>query len=149
MKHRNDKALDLLAKAATVSLALASGGVARAQSPTADSPAPVAFEPRQNASSSRPALPVATTWGAYAIETHKRIEKHLKAHREAFKHRHDLYIELWIDPNGRVIRTRVTGATGNRALDALGGPDFPPGLMLPPPARDMPQPIKLKINADR
>lgn len=90
-----------------------------------------------------------SSWGPYAIETHKRIEKHLKANRDTFKYRSDLYVELWIDPNGRVTRTRVTGASGNRATDALAGPDFPPGLILPAPAKDMPQPIKLKINADR
>jgi len=31
----------------------------------------------------------------------------------------------------------------------MTGPDFPPGLILPAPAKDMPQPIKVKINADR
>lgn len=91
----------------------------------------------------------ASRWGAYAIETHKRIEKHLKANRDIFKFRSDLYVELWIDPTGRVTRTRVTGASGNRATDAMTGPDFPPGLILPAPAKDMPQPIKVKINADR
>lgn len=124
------------------------GNVATAQTPAPDLPAPLAFEPRQSTLSSQPVRPVASTWGAYAVETHKRIEKHLKGNRETFKYRSDLYVELWIDPNGRVIRTRVTGATGNRATDALGGPDFPPGLILPPPAKDMPQPIKVKINAD-
>lgn len=148
MKRHTDTIFHRRARAAIVGLMMTSGTAATAQAPATSSPEPLAFEPRQSTPSSQPARPVASTWGAYAVETHKRIEKHLKANRETFKYRSDLYVELWIDPNGRVLRTRVTGATGNRATDALGGPDFPPGLILPPPAKDMPQPIKVKINAD-
>jgi hypothetical protein len=132
-----------------VALITTFGSVAMAQAPATDLPVPLAFEPRQSTPSSDPSRPAASTWGAYAIETHKRIERHLKANRETFKYKSDLYVELWIDSNGRVTRTRVTGASGNRTADAMAGPDFPPGLILPPPAKDMPQPIKLKINADR
>lgn len=138
------------ARVATIVLAIICESPAFAHKPIADSsPAPLAFEPRPGAASNEPVRPTPSSWGAYAIETHKRIERHLQANRETFKFKSDLYVELWIDPNGRVTRTRVTGATGNRTVDALGGPDFPPGLVLPPPAKDMPQPIKLKINADR
>lgn len=148
MKHHDGRIFYRMARA-TVGFVITSSSAAMAQTPALDLPAPLAFEPRQSTPSSQPARPVASTWGAYAIETHKRIEKHLRANRETFKYRSDLYVELWIDPNGRVTRTRVTGATGNRATDALAGPDFPPGLILPAPAKDMPQPIKVKINADR
>jgi hypothetical protein len=134
---------------AILSLAMAPCDAALAQIPPGNAPVPLAFEPRPDLPSSQPAKPVASAWGAYAIETHKRVEKHLKANRETFKYKSDLYVELWIDPTGRVTRTRVTGATGNRAIDAMAGPNFPPGLILPPPAKDMPQPIKLKINADQ
>jgi len=153
MKHRSGRLLGALA--INVGL-LAPGVLASAQTLARDaapdplaSPRPLAFEPRQEVQPSGPARPPASRWGAYAMETHRRIEKHLAAHRDAFKFKSDLYVELWIEPNGRVRQTRVTGATGNRSLDAMGGPDFPPGLVLPPPERDMPQPIKLKINADR
>lgn len=132
------------------------GHVASAQTParekTSDpalSPPPLAFKPRREMQPSGPSRPTASRWGAYAVETHKRIEKHLAAHRDAFKFKSDLYVELWIEPNGRVRQTRVTGATGNRTVDAMAGPDFPPGLVLPAPDKDMPQPIKVKINADR
>ncbi len=148
MKHHTDTIFHRKARAAIVGLMMTSGTAATAQTPATSLPEPLAFEPRQSTPSSQPVRPAASTWGAYAVETHKRIEKHLKANRETFKYRSDLYVELWIAPNGRIIRTRVTGATGNRAADALGGPDFPPGLILPPPAKDMPQPIKVKINAD-
>lgn len=149
MRHQIGRVVHRRVRAAIVSLVMASGNAASAQTPTTNSPMPLALEPRQSAASAEPARPVASAWGAYAIETHKRIDKHLRANRETFKFRSDLYVELWIDPNGRVTRTRVTGATGNRATDAIAGPDFPPGLILPAPAKDMPQPIKLKINADR
>ncbi len=137
------------AQIATLVLATIYGSAALAQKPVTDSPAPLAFEPRPGTASSEPVRPTPSSWGAYAIETHKRIERHLQANRETFKFKSDLYVELWIDPNGRVTRTRVTGATGNRTADAMPGPDFPPGLVLSPPAKDMPQPIKMKINADR
>jgi hypothetical protein len=137
------------ARVAMIVLVTICGNAAMAQKLATDAPAPLAFEPRPSAASTEPVRPTPSTWGAYAIETHKRIERHLQANRETFKFRSDLYVELWIDPNGRVTRTRVTGATGNRAVDAIAGPDFPPGLILPAPAKDMPQPIKVKINADR
>jgi hypothetical protein len=149
MDHQSGRAINRSTHATILGLTMALGSVASAQTPTANTPVPLAFEPRQEMPSSQPARPVASTWGAYAIETHKRIEKHLKANRETFKYKSDLYVELWIDLNGRVTRTRVTGASGNRAADAMAGPAFPPGLILPPPAKDMPQPIKLKINADQ
>lgn len=149
MDHQSGRTFDRRLQTAIVGFLVTMGSTATAQSPAPDLPTPLAFEPRPSLSSSQPVRPVASTWGAYAVETHRRIEKHLRANRETFKYKSDLYVELWIDPNGRVTRTRVTGATGNRAADATAGPDFPPGLTLPPPAKDMPQPIKVKINADQ
>lgn len=147
--HQSGRTIKGAAQAALLGLMLALGDVALAQSPATTAPLPLSSELRPERQSGEPASPTASTWGAYALETHKRVEKHLRANRDTFKYSFDLYIELWIDPVGRVMRTRVTGASGNRALDAMAGPDFPPGLVLLPPARDMPQPIKLKINADR
>ncbi len=143
------RTIDTTAQAGMIVLVMTFGSAATAQTAATNSPVPLASEPRQNMPASEPGRPTVSSWGAYAIETHKRIEKHLKANRDTFKYRSDLYVELWIDPNGRVTRTRVTGASGNRATDAMAGPDFPPGLTLPAPAKDMPQPIKVKINADR
>lgn len=149
MKHHPRKTGGRISQAGIVPLVLIMGSAAVAQTPAIDAPAPLAFEPRQSASSSEPTRPVASSWGAYAVETHKRIERHLRANRDTFKFRSDLYVEVWIDPNGRVTRTRVTEASGGRGSNAMPGPDFPPGLVLPAPAKDMPQPMKVKINADR
>ena len=149
MKHQSRKTGDRTAQAAIFALVIVFGSAATAQTMAIDAPVPLAFEPRQSTSSSEPIRPVASSWGAYAVETHKRIEKHLRANRDRFNFRSDLYVEVWIDPNGRVTRTRVTEASGHRGANAMPGPDFPPGLVLPAPAKDMPQPIKVKINADR
>jgi hypothetical protein len=149
MDHRLRGAIDRTAQAGALVFLTTIGGAALAQTSAPNLSIPLAFQPGQGAASSEPARPTASSWSAYAIETHKRIERHLRANRDNFKYRSDLYVEVWVDPNGRVTRTRVTGASGNRAADAQAGPDFPPGLILSAPSKDMPQPIKVKINADR
>ena len=149
MDYRSHRTIDRAASVGMIALVMTFSCTSMAQTSATDMPVPLAFEPRSSAPSSEPIRPVASSWGAYAIETHRRIERHLRANRDKFKFRSDLYVEVWIDPNGRVIRTRVTEASNSPAANAIAGPDFPPGLILPAPAKDMPQPIKVKINADR
>lgn len=156
MNYRSGRLNQRRARAVMAGLMVIFAGPARAQTPATDKafspaemPRPLAFEPKRELQLPDLARPAASRWGAYAIEAHRRIERHLKANQDTFKYKSDLYVELWIAPNGRVRQTRVTGASGNRSVDAMAGPDFPPGLVLPAPEKDMPQPIKLKINADR
>lgn len=109
-----------------------------------DEPPPLALDNKTDASAS-PASSK-TRWVAYANETQARIDTYLNNRREAFGNKLNFSAELWVDAQGHITKTQLVSASGNAAFDAAARKNFAPGLVLPPPEKDMPQPIKVRAT---
>jgi hypothetical protein len=111
-----------------------------------DEPPPLALDNKQDGS------PVSrqqgsTRWVSYANETQARIDAYLNNRRETFGEKLNFSAELWVDAQGHITRTQLVSASGNAAFDAAARKNFAPGLVLPPPDKDMPLPIKVRATS--
>ncbi len=86
-------------------------------------------------------------WVAYANETQSRIDAYLHKRSETFGGKLNFSAELWVDAQGHITKTQLVSASGNAAFDAAARKNFAPGLVLPPPEKDMPQPIKVRATS--
>jgi TonB family protein len=132
-------------------LLIASATAAPAQIDTgkpgaADEPPPLALDNKPDASPASPAASK-TRWVAYANETQSRIDAYLNNRREAFGSKLNFSAELWVDAQGHITKTQLVSASGNAAFDAAARKNFAPGLVLPPPEKDMPLPIKVRVTS--
>lgn len=112
----------------------------------ADEPPPLALDNKTDAS---PALPAfsKTRWVAYANETQARIDAYLNNRSGTFGSKLNFSAELWVDAQGHITKTQLVSASGNAAFDAAARKNFAPGLVLPPPEKDMPLPIKIRATS--
>lgn len=115
-----------------------------------DEPPPLALDSRQDGSPTSPAAtrpPGSTRWVAYANETQARVDAYLNKRSETFGGKLNFSAELWVDAQGHITRTHLVSASGNAAFDAAARKNFAPGLVLPPPEKDMPLPIKVRATS--
>ena len=91
-----------------------------------------------------------TKYGWYATEVQNRIADALRGNPRTRRATMNLVIRIWPDASGRVTKARVSGSTGDPALDATLQNDILTGIQLadPPPA-DMPLPIVMRVSAQR
>lgn len=111
-----------------------------------DEPPPLALDNKTDASPASPAASK-TRWVSYANETQSRIDTYLNKRSETFGSKLNFSAELWVDAQGHITRTQLVSASGNAAFDAAARKNFAPGLVLPPPEKDMPQPIKVRATS--
>jgi TonB family protein len=135
-------------------LLIASAGAASAQIDAnrpngADEPPPLALDTKQDGSPASPPArtPGSTRWVAYANETQARVDAYLTNRRETFGEKLNFSAELWVDAQGHITRTQLVSASGNAAFDAAARKNFAPGLVLPPPEKDMPLPIRVRATS--
>jgi TonB family protein len=88
-----------------------------------------------------------TRWVAYANETQARVDAYLNKRSETFGGKLNFSAELWVDAQGHITKTQLVSASGNAAFDAAARKNFAPGLVLPPPEKDMPLPIKVRATS--
>ncbi len=109
-----------------------------------DEPPPLALETRPDAAMTSASR---TRWVAYANETQSRIDAYLNKRSETFGGKLNFSAELWVDAQGHITKTQLVSASGNAAFDAAARKNFAPGLVLPPPDKDMPLPIKVRATS--
>lgn len=137
---------------ATLLIATATAASAQIDSgkPTViDEPPPLSLNNKPDASAPSPgtAKPSGSTrWVAYANETQARVDAYLNNKRETFGSKLNFSAELWVDAQGHITKTQLVSASGNAAFDAAARKNFAPGLILPPPEKDMPLPIKVRAT---
>ena len=89
-------------------------------------------------------------YGWYASQVQSRIADAVRGNPRTRKASMNVVIRIWPDPNGRITKARLSGSTGDPALDATIRNEILTGLQLsdPPPA-DMPLPIVMRLTAQR
>lgn len=60
-----------------------------------------------------------------------------------------LQVRIWVDATGRVTRVKLSGSTGDPAVDAALENEVLARMQLQPPPPGMPSPIVLRISARR
>ncbi|MCE0483748.1 MAG: TonB C-terminal domain-containing protein [Methylacidiphilales bacterium] len=89
-------------------------------------------------------------WGWYAGEVQSAIADALRKNdktRTAVIH---LKVRVWADRSGRITRAKISGSSGDPAVDNALQSEVLTGLSLPEaPPTDMPMPIVLRISAQR
>jgi TonB family protein len=65
---------------------------------------------------------------------------------KVFNRNFDVTVELWVGPQGRVAQVQLVGSSGDPVVDAALRDEVRTRLILPPPSKDMPMPIKLGIR---
>jgi hypothetical protein len=115
----------------------------------ADAPPPLVFE--KHPDSQPPPTPPDRNprWAAYAFEMQSRMMKYIEQNRATFGNEFELYVQLWLDPQGRIIRTNQLAPSGRSEIDALVKNNFAAGLVLPPPAKEMPMPVTFRTKQQR
>jgi protein TonB len=91
-----------------------------------------------------------TKYGWYASEVQNRIAGALRDNPRTRRAAMNVVIRIWPDSSGRIAKARVSGSTGDPALDATIQNEILTGIQLadPPPA-DMPLPIIMRVSAQR
>lgn len=87
-------------------------------------------------------------WGMYAGAVQTRVAEALRNNPLTRRAGFSNIVKIWSDATGRIIRVRLSGSTGDKAVDAAIENEVLQGLVLnePPPA-DMPMPINLRLSA--
>jgi hypothetical protein len=86
-------------------------------------------------------------WSAYAAAVQSSIDKALASSGPKISAAsYDVEAELWVDPKGHVTQARLTRPSGNSGIDAALNSEIFPRLMLPEPAKDLPQPIRAHVR---
>jgi outer membrane biosynthesis protein TonB len=134
---------------AVVALIVVSASAATAQidatRPKApDEPPALALENKPDSAAGRAGT---SRWIGYANETQARVDAYLNSRRETFGAKLNFSAELWVDAQGHITKTQLVSASGNAAFDAAARKNFAPGLVLPPPDKDMPLPIKVRATS--
>lgn len=125
------------------SVVAASAQLEPAKPGSADQPPPLLLEGKSDTPAAQAGR---NRWMAYANETQARIDAYLNTRRETFGSKLNFSAELWVDAQGHITKTQLVAASGNAAFDAAARKNFAPGLTLPPPEKDMPQPIKVRMT---
>jgi len=87
-------------------------------------------------------------WGWYANEVQKAISQVLQNNPHTRIADFRSVVKIWADRAGRITRARLTGSTGNAALDNAITNEVLAGLVLhEPPPDGMPMPIVLRLTA--
>lgn len=87
-------------------------------------------------------------WGWYAGTVQTRIAEALRNHPLTRRAGFSNIVKVWSDSTGRITRVKLTGTTGDRAVDSAIENEVLNGLVLnEPPPDDMPMPINLRLTA--
>jgi len=90
----------------------------------------------------------ASRWGWYAIQVQSSISQALQNNTQTRTSDFRSVVQIWSDKNGRIKRARLSGTTGNIALDNAITNEILAGLVLQePPPDGMPMPIVLRLTA--
>jgi outer membrane biosynthesis protein TonB len=89
-------------------------------------------------------------YGWYASEVQTRIAEALRNNPRTRTASMNITVRVWPDASGRITKARLSGSTGDTALDATLQNDILTNMQLtdPPPA-DMPLPIVMRVSAQR
>ena len=91
-----------------------------------------------------------TRFGWYAGQVQSRISEALRNNSKTRAAELSIQARIWPDATGRIIRVRLSGSTGDAALDAALRDEVLTGLQLrEPPPPGMPLPIVLRVSEKR
>jgi hypothetical protein len=118
----------------------------------ADEPPPLRFD--QKPEEPPPGQPRgnAHRWQSYASEMHLRTEALLKSLDRKLTspdRKLDLTFEQWIGPEGRITRTQIVEPSDDSTFDAMLRNELLAELTPPPPSKEMPMPVKLRLARQR
>jgi hypothetical protein len=118
----------------------------------ADEPPPLRFD--QKPEEPPPGQPRGNThrWQSYASEMHLRTEALLKSLDRKLTspdRKLDLTFEQWIGPEGRITRTQIVEPSDDSTFDAMLRNELLAELTPPPPSKEMPMPVKLRLARQR
>jgi hypothetical protein len=89
-------------------------------------------------------------YGWYASEVQTRITDALRNNPNTRRASMNLVVRIWPDSSGRITKARLSGSTGDPALDATIRDNILTGMQLSdPPPSDMPLPIVMRVSAQR
>lgn len=91
-----------------------------------------------------------TKYGWYAGQVQARVLEAMQRHRKLRSSALTVQVRIWADSNGRVTRAKVSGTSGDAAIDQALEREVLAGLQLSqPPPDGMPMPIVMRITARR
>jgi len=89
-------------------------------------------------------------WGWYAGQVQSRIQEALRNNRKTRDAAMRIEVRIWPDSAGRIARAKLSGTTGDPAIDAALQNEVLTGLRLSePPPEGMPIPIVMRLTARR
>lgn len=91
-----------------------------------------------------------TKWGWYASQVQGRVSEALRGNARTRAASGRVEVRIWADTTGRITRAKLTGTTGDAAVDRAIENDVLTGLRLnEPPPDGMPMPIVMRVTARR
>lgn len=90
------------------------------------------------------------SWDSYSAQAGAQMRNALSQHEKTRAASLRLPISIWLDSGGGIERVRLDASSGDPELDrAIESEVFANFRLATPPPADMPQPIRLRINAQR
>ncbi len=93
--------------------------------------------------------PAGGRWTSYASELNSRFKALFDGDSQLAGRDLDMTIELWIGPEGRIARAQLVGSSGDPAVDTRLRNKVLAQFTLPPPSKDMPMPVKVRVAGKR
>jgi periplasmic protein TonB len=89
-------------------------------------------------------------FGWYASQVQNTISDAMRRNSKLKNSSMSIVVRIWADGTGRIIKTKLSGTTGDNVLDEVLKNDILLGLQLKEsPPSDMPMPIVMRITAKR
>ncbi|MDB6074247.1 MAG: hypothetical protein JWO89_1887, partial [Verrucomicrobiaceae bacterium] len=86
-------------------------------------------------------------YGYFASQVQRSITDAVRRHERVRNASFSIKVRVWADAGGRIIRSSLSGSSGDSSVDAAITNDVLNGLQLPePPPADMPMPVVMRLN---
>jgi TonB family protein len=89
-------------------------------------------------------------FGFYAGQVQSRVADALRSHKKTRSASLSVKVRIWVDSTGRITNAKLSGSSGDAAVDRAICDEILTGLQLQsPPPEGMPMPVVMRISATR
>ena len=89
-------------------------------------------------------------YGLYAGQVQSRVADALRGHKKTRSASMSVKVRIWVDSTGRITNAKLSGSSGDAAVDRAICDEILTGLQLQsPPPEGMPMPVVMRISASR
>ncbi len=89
-------------------------------------------------------------WGYYAAKIQNTISTALRSNQNTRSASFSMKVRIWLNPNGRIIKSKLLGSSGDVSVDQAIRDQVLVGLTIPDTVPEgMPMPITIRISASK